>query len=66
MAWFVLSCEEQEVKHSGTSVYLSLLGFVSPFRMSRESRVLYSSLLACRLLSVQELWTGMASGAGSL
>lgn len=34
-AWFVLSCEEQEVKHGGISLYLSLLGFVSPFRMSR-------------------------------
>lgn len=35
MAWFVLSCEEQEVKHSGMSLYLSLFGFVSPFRRSR-------------------------------
>lgn len=35
MACFVLSCEEQEVKHGGMSLYLSLFGFVSPFRMSR-------------------------------
>lgn len=38
MAWFVLSCEEQEVKHGAMSLYLSLLALFSPQDEQRDAR----------------------------